>query len=170
MMAEAKSYDRQRKGVAMPKSNYRADVIGCYAMWSPTLHHEHRRRFPSQAHTIIKIGSSEDIFGRIDNHNGIDSKYSTLHWANDRDGYAHVKDWKLWRITQELNGFSLLGRERQLQAVHSKIASFVWEDMHRKISDRKYVPAVEELFVCKFAAVKAQFCMPMMPIPELGDT
>ncbi|WP_153006176.1 hypothetical protein [Sphingomonas sanguinis] len=168
-MADAKSYSPQRKGVAMPKSDYRADVIGCYAMWSPTLHDAHRRKFPSQDHTIIKIGKSEDIFGRIDNHNGIDSKFSILNWANDRDGYAHVKDWKLWRITTQLNGMTLRRRELQLQDAHVRVADFVWEDIHRKVSDRKYIPAVEELFVCRIATVAGQFGMPIMPIAELGD-
>ena len=139
---------------------YRADVSGCYVIWSPTLHAAHRKRFSSLEHTIVKIGSSDDIFGRVDNHNGSDSKFSIGNYAVNRSGYGNVNDWILWRLTTNLNGWGhALGRELELQSKYPRVGDWVWPDIHDEVSHRQYVPKLIELFTVSIDKIRDDFPM-----------
>lgn len=136
---------------------YEADVEGCYVCWSPTLARAYRMRFKSPERTIVKIGCSRDIFDRHRNHCGEDSETSRGRWAVDRDGYAHVKDWILWRITTNPKGEQLHVLERKLHSEHSPIAQFIWDHIHDEVSDREFTPDCQELFIAHRDKIERDF-------------
>ncbi|WP_213981906.1 hypothetical protein [Sphingomonas sp. dw_22] len=136
---------------------YEADVEGCYVCWSPTLAKAYRKRFTSMEHTIVKIGRSVDIYDRHRNHCGEDSEASRGRWAVDRDGYAHVKDWILWRITTNPSGEPLHALERRLHLKHSPLARFIWDSIHDEVSCREFTPDCQELFIARINKIERDF-------------
>lgn len=141
------------------------NVAGCYVCWSPTLGNAYAGRFPSRKHTIVKIGRSVDIYDRYRNHCGEDSDLSRGRWAVDRDGYAHVSDWILWRITTNPKEEPLDRLERRLQKEHSPMADFIWDFIHDEVSHREYTPDCQELYVAKIEKLERDFPLIINEVP-----
>lgn len=144
---------------------YEATIIGCYVCWSKTLGDLYAAHFDARDRTIVKIGRSTHIMDRIRNHQGLESDTSRGRWATDKDGYAHVNDWQLWRLTTNLDGLTLEGRELYLQSRHSPITPWLWRKLHRQISHRAFVPQCDELYIAKVETLVRDF--PMIVDPSL---
>jgi hypothetical protein len=145
--------------------SYRAVVEGCYVLFSPSLHAAYRTVFP-EAHgcTLAKIGSSDDIFQRIDELQGRVSDRSIGCFAVDRHGWGHISDWALWTYTTKLNGLTALDRERQLQSCHRPLGPDQWRRLHDALSTRRYVPQLKELFVVRPERLREDFIVfPIRP-------
>lgn len=127
--------------------SYRAKVDGCYIVWSPTLHEAHRHFHINPRFTLAKIGSSGDIFARVDSLNGLESYFSKVPKAIDPEGYGHASDWEPWRIRQERDGLNRSQLERTIQEGQPRLRREDWDSIHRRISNRTYLPKIQELFI-----------------------
>ncbi len=136
-----------------------AYIRGCYVAWSPTLQQQFRQRFPSSPCVLVKIGRARDILARLENLNGRQSRLSRGRYAVDPDGYAHVRDWQLWRLTNIDTHGERVTAEGRFQAAHSALASWLRDDIHDVVSNRHFSPQSEELFVARPSVIVAQFPM-----------
>lgn len=137
--------------------DYEADVSGCYVCRSALLDNDYEQFFNTAECLIVKIGCSNDIYDRLRELKGDQSRRATELGYQIEAPYAGIKDWKLWRIKQNCDGEDIEQMESLIHARHTRLKSSIWGYIRARLSLQETSRSVSELFVVRKKLIISDF-------------